>query len=105
MAAAALSGAVGAHETPSLHAPADGLSPTEGLTLTVGVVVAPLHPTTNAAHRSEAISGGTIRGKRFTSTTLLEIDRFGECAEIVAEREGFEPSMGLPPNRISNAAP
>ena len=25
--------------------------------------------------------------------------------EGVAEREGFEPSMGLPPNRISNAAP
>ena len=24
--------------------------------------------------------------------------------EVVAEREGFEPSMGLPPNRISNWA-
>ena len=22
---------------------------------------------------------------------------------VVAEREGFEPSMGLPPNRISNS--
>ena len=69
MAAVALSGAVGAHETPSLHAPADGLSPTEGLALTVGVVVAPLHPTNNAAHRSEAISGGTIGGQ-----TLLNDD-------------------------------
>ena len=24
------------------------------------------------------------------------------CGKMVAEREGFEPSMGLPPNRISN---
>jgi hypothetical protein len=24
---------------------------------------------------------------------------------MVAEREGFEPSMGLPPNRISNSPP
>ena len=25
--------------------------------------------------------------------------------KMVAEREGFEPSMGLPPNRISNSPP
>jgi len=24
---------------------------------------------------------------------------------LLAEREGFEPSMGLPPNRLSKAAP
>ena len=29
----------------------------------------------------------------------------GNEMKMVAEREGFEPSMGLPPNRISNAAP
>ena len=33
-----------------------------------------------------------------TKTPYLELRK-------LAEREGFEPSMELPPNRISNAAP
>jgi hypothetical protein len=31
------------------------------------------------------------------------LGKWHSVREGVAEREGFEPSMGLPPNRISNA--
>ncbi len=43
--------------------------------------------------------------RRGTSHLLLSHGRIVLIGKGVAEREGFEPSMELPPNRISNAAP
>jgi len=68
----------------------EGLAPAslEGLTLE-GVQP----PTMSARATNTAPTRLAIKTKHYTEQRVL------------AEREGFEPSMGLPPNRISNSPP
>ena len=66
------------------------------------------HPTTPSrlskgagTYQHDPLAGGVYAD----STSKMNALQSYFVREGVAEREGFEPSMGLPPNRISNAAP
>ena len=84
--------AVGAFDAPA-SAEADGELPKVGLALESlgeGALNGAHPPTVSARATTTAPTRLVIKAKHYIEK------------RVVAEREGFEPSMGLPPNRISN---